>query len=230
MASVVDGREADAASADSCTDVPSLSPQLLPGDSPLARQMAPLNGRGGSRGPAGREGLPGGTDALAVQGADPLGPEPGWLVRSGKHSARPRLGACAGAGREATGRARGQDWALQLDPAGSKLSQGLGTAGQGQASGLEGQVSLPPPPPAVDGTLFVARAPGSSWRSGPLASLPWGLSHPRPPPPSPHPQQHLIYTHGLASRGCPVVQRVCQPCHSPASFPRPPASQDMVTL
>lgn len=147
MASVVDGREADAASADSCTDVPSLSPQLLPGDSPLARQMAPLNGRGGSRGPAGREGLPGGTDALAVQGADPLGPEPGWLVRSGKHSARPRLGACAGAGREATGRARGQDWALQLDPAGSKLSQGLGTAGQGQASGLEGQVSLPPPPP-----------------------------------------------------------------------------------
>ena len=69
MASVVDGREADAASADSCTDVPSLSPQLLPGDSPLARQMAPLNGRGGSRGPAGREGLPGGTDALAVQGA-----------------------------------------------------------------------------------------------------------------------------------------------------------------
>lgn len=95
-------------SADNCSDIPSLSPRLLPETRRSGGRWLHRSAGEGPGGRAGQEGQPGkhGGSLGAAEGAlgaDPPGPESVWLEGSGKHTVPVAGGGGGGLVLEGTG-------------------------------------------------------------------------------------------------------------------------------
>lgn len=160
-------------SADNCSDIPSLSPRLLPethrsGGRWLHRSVgrvpAARRGRRGSLVNTGGS-LGAGEGAL---GADPPGPESGWLEGSGKPAVPMVRGGSA----------------LEGMGAGPSAAPRMGESQARGHLGRRGRALSGAPSQGTTRWLLTARAPGSSWRPGRLASHPCSDPTPGPSPPN----------------------------------------------
>lgn len=194
-------------SADNCSDIPSLSPRLLPETRRSGGRWLHRSAGEGPGGQAGQEGQPGkhGGSLGAAEGAlgaGPPGPESGWLEGSGKHTA-PMGGRWIGAGG---------------NRAGPSAARRVGESQARGHLGRRGRVLSGAPSQGMTRWLLTVRAPGSSWRPGRLVSHPCS-EHPPPPPAL---SQHL----GPGPPGrTPVIQGV----PSAPPVPQPQTVWDTLT-